>query len=85
MKQYDKPIFAVGADNTYQLLKVLEQYPNRLNSYAFGEFAHLVTNGNEDELSDFLEKKGLKDITINRIKASIEDCFIDLSIRNFST
>ena len=85
VKQYDKPIFAVGADNTYQLLKVLEQYPNRLNSYAFGEFAHLVTNGNEDELSDFLEKKGLKDITINRIKASIEDCFIDLSIRNFST
>ncbi|NCB85729.1 MAG: ABC transporter ATP-binding protein, partial [Bacteroidia bacterium] len=67
VKQYDKPIFAVGADNTYQLLKVLEQYPNRLNSYAFGEFAHLVTNGNEDELSDFLEKKGLKDITINRI------------------
>ena len=82
---FDKPLYAVSADDTYKLLKVLEQYPNRLNSYAFGEFAHLVTNGNEDELSDFLEKKGLKDITINRIKASIEDCFIDLSIRNFST
>ena len=81
---FDKPLYAVSADDTYKLLKALEQYPKKINSYPFGEFAHVVTEGNEVEIYGFLGKKGLKNITINRIKASIEDCFIDLSIRNFS-
>ena len=77
--QFDKPLYAVGADDTYKLLKVLEQYPNRINSYAFGEFAHIVTEGGEYQLNDFLKKSGLKNVTINTLEATIEDCFIDLS------
>ena len=78
--QYDKPLYAVGADDTYHLLKALEQYPERINSYAFGEFARVVTTGTETHLYEFLNKKGLKNIKITTVKATVEDCFIDLSI-----
>jgi len=79
--QFDKFIYAVSSDDTYKQLKVLMQYPERLNSYPFGEFAHLVVAGELDEirLGEFLKNNGLNDIRINRINATIEDCFIDLS------
>ena len=81
IQKYDKPLFAVSADDTYKLLKALEQYPKRINSYAFGEFAHLVTDADDESgLSDFLKKNGLNNIFIKRIRSNIEDCFIDLSI-----
>ncbi len=81
VKQFDKFIYAVSSDDTYKLLKVLKQYPERLISYPFGEFAHLVADSELDEirLGEFLKNNGLNDIRISRISATIEDCFIDLS------
>lgn len=81
VEQFDKYIYAVSSDDTYKLLKVLMQYPERLNSYPFGEFAHLVAVAELDEiqLGEFLKNNGFNDIRINRIDATIEDCFIDLS------
>ncbi|MFV0470490.1 MAG: ABC transporter ATP-binding protein [Paludibacteraceae bacterium] len=79
IEDYSKPLYAVTADNIYHLLQILEKYPKRINSYAFGENAHVVFNGSENELINFLSANNLKSITVKKIKATVEDCFIDLS------
>lgn len=79
IEDYSKPLYAVTADNIYHLLQILEKYPKRINSYAFGENAHVVFNGSENELINFLSANNLKNITVKKIKATVEDCFIDLS------
>ena len=79
MENFDKPLYAVSADNIYHLLKALEKYPKRINSYAFGENVHVIFDGSEKELADFLSENNLKNIRIEKTKATVEDCFIDLS------
>lgn len=76
---FHKPLYAVSADNIYYLLKALEKYPKRINSYAFGENVHVIFEGSEKELTGFLSENNLKNIKIEKTKATVEDCFIDLS------
>lgn len=79
VESFNKPLYAVSADNIYHLLQALEKYPRRINSYAFGEKAHAVFSGTEQELYEFLSATDLKNIEIKKIKPTVEDCFIDLS------
>lgn len=79
IESFDKPLYAVSADNIYHLLLALEKYPKRENSYAFGENVHAIFDGSEQELVDFLLANNLKNIKIEKTKATVEDCFIDLS------
>ena len=79
IESFEKPLYAVSADNMYPLLQALEKYPKRMNSYAFGENAHVLFDGSEQELTDFLSENNLKNIRIEKTKPTIEDCFIDLS------
>ncbi|MFV0390841.1 MAG: ABC transporter ATP-binding protein [Paludibacteraceae bacterium] len=76
---YEHPLYAVSADNTYHLLQALEKYPQRVNSYAFGETAHVIFAGEESELVRYLQENNLTDIQLQKIQATIEDCFIALS------
>lgn len=77
VQSYDKTLYAVKADQYYQLLKALEAYPDAINSYAFGEYAHLVMNAEESDLAQYLQDKGFTNIEINKIDATIEDSFIE--------
>lgn len=79
IESFDKPLYAVSADNIYHLLQALEKYPKRENSYAFGENVHAIFDGSEQELVDFLLANNLKNIKIEKTKATVEDCFIDLA------
>ena len=79
IESFQKSLYAVSADNIYHLLLALEKYPKRINSYAFGENVHAVFEGAEKELEDFLSANNLKNIKIEKTKATVEDCFIDLS------
>jgi len=60
----------------------LKSYKAAENSYAFGEFVHVVINKNKEFLPEtleiFLREKNFKNIEINKIEATIEDSFIDL-------
>lgn len=76
IESFDKPLYAVSADNIYHLLQALEKYPKRKNSYAFGENVHAIFDGSEQELVDFLLANNLKNIKIEKTKATVEDCFI---------
>jgi ABC-2 type transport system ATP-binding protein len=80
IQNYPDALFAVKADNMYSLLKALAIYPNRLMSYAFGEFAHFSFKESPDkaDLLQFLETKGIKNIEIKEAAVTIEDSFIKL-------
>jgi len=79
VKSYPDRLYAVKANGMYLLLKTLESYPDTLNSYAFGEYAHATfTNNDIAELHNYLSSKGLSGIEIKDIEATIEDSFIRL-------
>jgi ABC-type multidrug transport system ATPase subunit len=80
IESYPDTLFAVKGDNMYTLLQLLAQYPKREGSYAFGEFAHFSFKGNPDieDLRQYLEDKGQKDIEIRKAEITIEDSFIKL-------
>lgn len=75
--KYDKPLYAVSADNIARLLRALQAYPEIENSYAFGDNAHVILKGSPTDLKRYLEKKRLTNIEIQPIKATVEDCFIN--------
>jgi ABC-type multidrug transport system ATPase subunit len=80
MKAYPDPLYAIKAEGMYTLLKAIATYDKTINSYAFGEYAHVSFKEeiNEDAVKNFLEEKGLKYIDIKKIASTIEDCFIQL-------
>ncbi|MCF0060352.1 ABC transporter ATP-binding protein [Dyadobacter chenwenxiniae] len=80
-KAYPTKLYAIKANEMYRLLKSLDNYPDRLNSYAFGEYAHATFSNktlDEAHLKRFLADQGLSGIEIKSIPATIEDSFIKL-------
>ncbi|HSD07727.1 ABC transporter ATP-binding protein [Flavobacterium sp.] len=81
IKQFDNILWAVQSNDMHTLLNDVRSNKNVLTCFAFGESLH-VTISNENysmnELKKFLEEKGHKEIYIEAIEATIEDCFMDL-------
>jgi ABC-2 type transport system ATP-binding protein len=77
---YPDPLYAIKTDNMYSLLKSISAYDKTINSYAFGESAHVSFQDEIDEyaVKNYLMKKGFKEVDIKKIRATIEDCFIQL-------
>jgi len=80
MQAYPHPLYAVRADNMYALLKALPGFGKTVNSYAFGEYAHVsfTDQVDEQEVTGFLRQNGFTGIDIKRTSPTIEDCFIQL-------
>lgn len=81
INNYPEQLYALKADNMYLLLKTMEKYPQVMNSYAFGEFAHVSFSGEKPQLEDFesyLRENGLKKIELKKTTPTIEDIFIKL-------
>ncbi len=77
---FDKPLFAVSAQNFYQLLQDLRTQPFTERVEAFGEFLHLTTKEaiSTEKIEAFLNFKGHREIEIHPTTATIEDVFLDL-------
>ena len=83
---YPDKLFAVKAKQMSALLKGLSQFDKAKASYSFGEYAHVVTDAAESQdaeefekdLKNYLESKGLENVEVKSIKASVEDSFIKL-------
>jgi len=79
VSKYPDALYEVKAENMYKLLKSLEAYDQRRNSYAFGEFAHATFKTFSDEnVKKYLQDSGLKNVVIRKTTPTIEDCFIKL-------
>ena len=79
---YPDKLFAVKANKMSALLKELSRFEKALNSYAFGQYAHVSIKNNEVnieiELRQYLENAKMENVEIRPIKASVEDYFIKL-------
>ena len=82
IEQFNQNLYAIKSTSMIDLLDDVSAYSNIKSCNAFGEFLHITfINENENALSEIkvhLEKKGHKEIVINIITPSIEDCFIKL-------
>ena len=82
VKHYPKTIYDVSADNMYLLIESLKEYKHNYSVFPFGEFVHYSDNRDEfnfEELKEYLETKGLKNITISVAETTIEDTFMELA------
>ncbi len=83
---YPDKLFAVKANQMSTLLKELSRFDKAKASYSFGEYAHVVTDAAESQeaeefekdLKNYLQSKGLENVEVKPIKASVEDSFIKL-------
>jgi ABC-type multidrug transport system ATPase subunit len=77
---YAVPLYAIKSDAMYPLLKRLRSYSNTIDSYAFGEYAHASFRPDTslNDVIEFLQGGGLKDIKLHQTPPTIEDCFIKL-------
>lgn len=81
IQEYDKVLYEIYSSSVFQMLNTLRNCDVCLNSYAFGDTIHAVFKNDEEEnLKGFLRNSSIQDFQIKKIKPTIEDCFIDLSI-----
>ena len=80
-KSFPKSLYGIKAENTYSLLKALQEYPQAHSVQPFGEFIHYTENGesaNLESLRSYLEGKGLNEVEIKQLEPGIEDMFMEL-------
>ena len=85
IKKYDKIIYDVQSNNTYQLIQDLKNYPSQYSVFAFGEYIHYIDKKsvfNPLELENYLKKNGHQDVVLKISKTTIEDVFMDLTKLN---
>ena len=80
VNNYSDSLYAIKSDSMYPLLKLLKAYDHTINSYAFGEYAHASFRDktSENEVIEFLQDRGLRNIVLRKTQPTIEDCFIKL-------
>lgn len=79
--QYKKTLFAISSSDRYSLFQNLLKYENRHSVFPFGDFLHYTDkreNVNKDELKKYIEELNHKEIFVEPVKPTIEDCFMEL-------
>lgn len=80
MDQYPEKLYSIKGSHMSRLLNDLNDSDMVSSSYAFGEYHHFTLKEDDDreKLKKDLEAKDHKNLEIKTIKATIEDCFIQL-------
>ncbi|MBR5551647.1 MAG: ABC transporter ATP-binding protein [Muribaculaceae bacterium] len=81
VNKYDSNLYAINADNMFNLLEASRKATGVIECYPFGESHHLVTN-EEFDLNHYKEElDDFKNLTITPTAPTIEDMFIKLMKR----
>jgi ABC-type multidrug transport system ATPase subunit len=83
--RHTQNLYAVDADNRYQLMKDLRRPTEIESSFAFGEEQHVTLHSQENGeryLTNYLTEHGHTGIKIRPILPNIEDTFIKLMLEN---
>jgi len=88
VKQFGKILWAVQGKNMPKLLIDLRMNNHIGSSFAFGD-AHHITVKDEKytmrELESYLKEKDHNEIVIQPAQVTVEDCFMDFGVGNFSS
>ena len=92
VNQYSEELWAISSENMFNLLTDLRKIPAVKSSYAFGDVHHITVDPiqnisadvfpfsmSTDNLKEYLEKMGNNGVSVEKIDATIEDCFMNLS------
>ena len=81
---YQEKLFEVQGENMHQLLGVLREIKGIKSAFAYGETHHVTVEPEItlEILNQALQQKGFQRVSINRAKATIEDCFMNLMLHN---
>jgi len=81
IEDYRKKLYAVKTNNTYQLIQDLKQFPDTNTAFPFGQSVHFTPIDDSfkiNKLSVFLTQRSHQNINVQKIKPSVEDCFMEL-------
>ncbi|MBL7960698.1 ABC transporter ATP-binding protein [bacterium] len=81
VKSFDRPLLAVKAKKTYELIVALRTFPHTHSVFPFGEFLHYTDqriNFSIDEIRNYLVERNLQQVEMKLIEPNIEDCFMSL-------
>jgi ABC-type multidrug transport system ATPase subunit len=81
VKTFDRPLLAVKAQNTHELIVALRKFPHTHSVYPFGEFLHYTDRRksfSNDEIGTYLSEENIKQFEMKLIEPNIEDCFMSL-------
>lgn len=79
---FNKILWSVQSNKMFKLLTDLRSHPFIDSCFAFGETHHITLKNNDltiNDLHKWLQQKGHEEIVIQEIKASIEDCYMQLA------
>ena len=79
---FNKILWSVQSKKMFKLLTDLRSHPFIDSCFAFGETHHITLKNNDltiNNLHKWLQQKGHEEIVIQEIKASIEDCYMQLA------
>jgi ABC-type multidrug transport system ATPase subunit len=78
---YRRELLAVSSDRFFELLSDLRAYPGVHSVHAFGQAAHVAfgeTGSTAEDLRTYLINTNHKEVVVEKIKPTIEDCFMEL-------
>ena len=78
---YTETLWAICSDRMHSLLTDLRNIEGIKSAFAFGEEHHVTVDTTVmtiDRLNQKLQAMGHRDIRVERVKPSIEDCFMNL-------
>lgn len=80
VKAYPMQLFGVKTSKPYKVMTELRNHPMTNTCFAFGDSLHVTFKENilPEDMSRFLQSKGLEDVHIEVIQPGIEDEFIHL-------
>jgi len=80
-KGFAKPLYAIRTGNMYSLMLRLREANAVDTCYPFGQFHHVVFKNDrltKEEINQILKEAGAESAEVQRVDATIEDCFMDL-------
>ena len=85
IENFGRSLWEIKTDNMYQLIKDLRNMEEIDTVFPFGENLHITSKQkdiNIDKLKDIVKEMEHRNIYIKKIKANIEDCFMELMRTN---
>lgn len=86
IEKFDRQLYKVSGSRLYDVLNILREQHGFSQVYPFGQVLHLYSKTKIDlqDLTDALHNKGYKDISINTGEPLVEDCFMNLMVKQDS-
>ncbi|HEY8783923.1 MAG TPA: ABC transporter ATP-binding protein [Mucilaginibacter sp.] len=81
IRQFEKPLWAIGANEMFRLMNAIKDDPAVESCYPFGQYHHVVFKTQENskqKLEQIAQKGNYTNVDIKSIEPNIEDCFMAL-------